>query len=328
MSARLRSPIGGLGGRRRFEVDMREELQQHLAAHAEDLAREGLSRREAERRARIELGSLEGLKDDLRAARGLSRMTTLVRGVMPASRLVPVVQRAVRELEPLAPVYGARNLDAVITEATAPTRDAMTLVVLLAVVALVLTAGGTYGLGAFVAAERRTEVSVWIALGASATHVFGLVLGQAVRPAIVGVLAGGLLAALLVRLVSVAAYGVAPKGSLTRGLRSLTGAWTLEHARHLQATLQRSGSGDALAFRGLSRQQKCLDQLTLAAHGHAREALVPLTLGHIGLRVEPCRERLKLRRRDLPPLNAFEQMLKQRGRKILSADLRHGRQMP
>src|SRR6266581_3210180 len=52
-----------------------------------------------------------------------------------------------------------------------------------------------------------------------------------------------------------------------KGLRSLTGACALEHAQHLQATLQRSGSGDALAFRGLSRQQKCLDQLTLAAHG-------------------------------------------------------------
>ena len=86
--------------------------------------------------------------------------------------------------------------------------------------------------------------------------------------------------------------------------------------------------GNALALRGLSREQKCLDQLTLAAHGHTGKALVPLTLGHLGLRVEPCREQLKLRRRDLAALNAFEQMLKQRGRKILSADVRHGRQMP
>ena len=96
----------------------------------------------------------------------------------------------------------------------------------------------------------------------------------------------------------------------------------------LKTTLQRSGSRDALAFRGLSLEQKRLDQLTLAAHGQTGKALVPLTLGHIGLRVEPCREQLKLRRRNLPALNAFEQLLKQRGRKILSADLRHGCQMP
>ena len=87
-------------------------------------------------------------------------------------------------------------------------------------------------------------------------------------------------------------------------------------------------SGNPLAFGGLSRQQKGLDQLTLAAHGRAGKAPVPFSLGHIRLGVEPCREQLKLCRRDLPALNAFEQMLKQRGRKILSADLRHGRQMP
>src|SRR5437762_5083679 len=80
-----------------------------------------------------------------------------------------------------------------------------------------------------------------------------------------------------------------------------------------------------LPLRRLPGQQKCLDQLTLAAHGHTGKALVPLTLGHFGLRVEPCREQLKLRRRDLPALNALEQMPKERGRNILSADFRHGR---
>ena len=99
-------------------------------------------------------------------------------------------------------------------------------------------------------------------------------------------------------------------------------------ARAVRVRRFRSDSRNALAFRGLSRQEKRLDQLALATHGHIGKALVPLTLGHIGLRVEPCRKQLKLRCRDLPALNAFEQMLKQRGRKILSADLRHGCQMP
>jgi hypothetical protein len=87
-------------------------------------------------------------------------------------------------------------------------------------------------------------------------------------------------------------------------------------------------SKNALAFRGLPREQKCLDQLAVAAHGHGRKTLVPLAVWHIGLRVEPCREQPKLCRGDLPALNAVEQMLKQRGRKILSADFRHGRQIP
>ena len=75
-------------------------------------------------------------------------------------------------------------------------------------------------------------------------------------------------------------------------------------------------------------EQKCLDQLTVATHGHAGKALVPFTLGHVGLRVEPCREQRELRRGNLPALNAFQQMLQQRGRDMLSADFRHGCQMP
>ena len=64
-----------------------------------------------------------------------------------------------------------------------------------------------------------------------------------------------------------------------------------------------------LTLRRLSRQQKRLDQLALAAHGHPGKALVPLTVGHVGLCVEPRREQFELRCRDLPTLDAFEQML-------------------
>src|SRR5690242_15712952 len=60
---------------------------------------------------------------------------------------------------------------------------------------------------------------------------------------------------------------------------------------------------NALALRGLSRQQKCFDQLTRAVDGHTRETLVPLALGHIGLRVQPGGEQRELRRRDLPTLD-------------------------
>ncbi len=89
--------------------------------------------------------------------------------------------------------------------------------------------------------------------------------------------------------------------SHARGLRNL--ALTLNEGGGFSGAL----AVYPLAFRRLSREQNCLDQLTLAAHGHAGKALVPLPLGHIGLRVEPCREHLKLRRRNLPALNTVEQ---------------------
>ena len=95
---------------------------------------------------------------------------------------------------------------------------------------------------------------------------------------------------------------------------------TISADSHRRGTL-----GKPFALRGLSRQQKRLDQLTLTAHRHTGKALVPLALGYIGLRVQPCGEQLKLGRRDLPALNTLKQILKQRRRKILAANFRHGR---
>jgi hypothetical protein len=57
----LRSMVAVLLGRRRFERAMSAELQFHIDACADDLVRAGVSRAEAERRARAEFGGAEGL---------------------------------------------------------------------------------------------------------------------------------------------------------------------------------------------------------------------------------------------------------------------------
>jgi hypothetical protein len=49
-------------------------------------------------------------------------------------------------------------------------------------------------------------------------------------------------------------------------------------------------SRNMLTFRRLTRAQKSLDQLTLAANRHTGESLVPLALGHLRLAVEPLRQ--------------------------------------
>ena len=71
MRARLRSWLAALARRSRLESDMDEELRFHLEARADDLARAGVPRAEAERRARLEFGNVEGYKEHCREARGL-----------------------------------------------------------------------------------------------------------------------------------------------------------------------------------------------------------------------------------------------------------------
>ena len=68
---RVRSVWQALRGRPAFEADMDEEFRHHLELRTEHLVRSGLSPAEAARRARIEFGTVERLKEEGRASRGL-----------------------------------------------------------------------------------------------------------------------------------------------------------------------------------------------------------------------------------------------------------------
>ena len=57
LRARAGSLIRSIVRRRRLEGEMDAELQFHMAAYADDLVRSGISRSDAERRARVEFGS-------------------------------------------------------------------------------------------------------------------------------------------------------------------------------------------------------------------------------------------------------------------------------
>lgn len=79
--ARCRSWLSGLFRRDRVERDMDEELRFHMDAYASDLIARGVSRAEAQRRARAEFGSLERAKDECRDARGISIVSSFVQDV-------------------------------------------------------------------------------------------------------------------------------------------------------------------------------------------------------------------------------------------------------
>ncbi len=88
MLSRLRSFIGVLLRRDRFEREMREEMRLHLDLRAVDLERAGLSRDEAMRRARLEFGGLDSAKDDCRQARGVRLLDEVSGDVRYALRLM------------------------------------------------------------------------------------------------------------------------------------------------------------------------------------------------------------------------------------------------
>jgi predicted permease len=67
----LRSFASSLFHRNEIDRDMEEELRSHIEHRADDLERSGLSRAEAERRARIEFGGYQRFKEESREALGV-----------------------------------------------------------------------------------------------------------------------------------------------------------------------------------------------------------------------------------------------------------------
>src|ERR1051326_9474082 len=85
---RLASWAHGMFGRSRMESDMDAELRFHIEALADDLVRDGMSRPEATRRARIEFGGIESVKEAGREARGVSVMENVVRDLRQSVRML------------------------------------------------------------------------------------------------------------------------------------------------------------------------------------------------------------------------------------------------
>jgi predicted permease len=120
----------------------------------------------------------------------------------------PLIRDAVREANRSATVHDIRTMEDVVSESLARQRFSMTLIGIFAGVALVLAMVGLYGVLALIASQRRREIGVRLALGASPGDVVRMMLREGATVAAVGV-AGGLLGALAVtRVLQSVLYGV------------------------------------------------------------------------------------------------------------------------
>jgi putative ABC transport system permease protein len=142
-------------------------------------------------------------------------MNLLFRAAADAGRAAPEVRQLVASVNPNVPVGEVRTMEAVVAGSTLQSRSIMWLFVAFAGSALILAAIGVYGVVSFSAAQRTYEIGVRVALGATRSSVFGMVLGQGLRLVLTGLVAGVGASLLLTRMLTTLLYGVAATDPVT-----------------------------------------------------------------------------------------------------------------
>jgi predicted permease len=137
-----------------------------------------------------------------------SSMTLHVRSRDAASTLLPRIRATVQSLDANLPILSARML-------SEQTRVALTIFVTVAgmlmtfgVIAMILTALGTYGLVSYAARQSTHETGIRIAIGANRGDVLRRFLGRGLRLGAAGAVCGLLVSLVITRLLANLLYGV------------------------------------------------------------------------------------------------------------------------
>jgi putative ABC transport system permease protein len=138
----------------------------------------------------------------------------------PAS-LATAATRAVREVAPEQPVEKVLTLDQIRDESVAPRRLNALLVASFGLLAVIIAAVGIAGVLAFSVSARTNEIGIRMTLGADASKVQRMILGEGGVLLALGLTLGVVGALLLSRLIRGLLFGVAPHDPVTLAVVAL-----------------------------------------------------------------------------------------------------------
>jgi len=143
------------------------------------------------------------------------KMTLVVRTKVEPQSVATAVREQIRALEPNLPVADVKTLQDQLDLSLFPSRMAAWILGGFGVLALLLAAIGIYGVVSYSVARRTREIGVRMALGAKATDVLRLVLGEGFLVIGGGLVLGLLLALVATRVIASFLYGVGTTDLLT-----------------------------------------------------------------------------------------------------------------
>ncbi|HYP28524.1 MAG TPA: ABC transporter permease [Blastocatellia bacterium] len=122
--------------------------------------------------------------------------------------LLAAIRREVSALDPDMPASDFRTMSEHVDRLLATERQISTFVLIAGALALALASVGLYGVISYAVSQRTHEIGVRMAMGARPRDVFSMVLREGVKLSLVGIGAGGVISALVTRVIESELYGV------------------------------------------------------------------------------------------------------------------------
>ena len=145
---------------------------------------------------------------------GLS-LALVIRTSSDPGALSETVRESVRSIDPDLPVYSIRTMEEVMSVSVGQQRFAMVLLGVFALIALVLSSVGIYGVMSYSVSQRTHEIGIRMALGARQGDVLQLIIKQGLMLTFSGMAIGLAAAFVVTRFMSFLLFAVSPTDPLT-----------------------------------------------------------------------------------------------------------------
>jgi ABC-type antimicrobial peptide transport system permease subunit len=135
-------------------------------------------------------------------------MVVLVHTTNQPETFATALRAEVRQIDSDQPVYNMKTMNEIVASATAQQRFQAVLSSLFAIAALLLVAVGIYSVVAYMVKQRRREIGVRMAVGASTHNIIRMVIAQGMRNVLVGLALGLAGSSALTRLIGSSVFGL------------------------------------------------------------------------------------------------------------------------
>jgi predicted permease len=151
-----------------------------------------------------------------------ANMNVLVRTNLEPHAMISAVRGQISAVDPDQPVTGVQSLDELLDGSRAQPRSTMLLLTIFSATALALVIVGLYGVLAYLAAQRRQEIGIRLALGADKSHIMRMVVQHGLKLTLLGISAGLVIALITALVIALAGTGFMEKLLYKASLRDLT----------------------------------------------------------------------------------------------------------